>query len=82
VVLGTFDEVQLLAGVPLVRRFWVDRKGLAFFGGGRTLLAAAKLVAPEAPGEVQGVVSDPQGPSAGAIDEFVDALAAQPDCER
>jgi hypothetical protein len=64
--------------VPLVRRFWLAGKSLAFFGSNESLLARARLVAEEAPGELGGVVSDAQGPGMGAIDEFVDAMSAQP----
>jgi hypothetical protein len=81
-VFGDQNAQNLYAAVPLVRRFWDDGKSLAFFGGNESPLAAAQRVAPEAPGELQGVVSDAQGPSGGAIDEFVDALSAQPHRER
>jgi hypothetical protein len=81
-VFGDPADQQIEAGVPLVRQFWNAHKSLAFFGRNETLLSAAQLVSPEAPGELQGVVSDPQGPSDGALDEFIDALSAQPHNER
>lgn len=81
-VFGDPAQQQLEAAVPLVQHFWHAHKSLAFFGCSEALLSAAQLVSAEAPGELQGVVSNPQGASDGALDEFIDALSSQPHSER
>jgi hypothetical protein len=68
--------------VALLRQAWLDGATIGLFDGAASLLAASEIAPDGAPLEAAGLFMDDALPSAGVVQEMIDALQAGPHRER
>ncbi len=89
-----FDMLVVLAGtaqwpasstaalIAVLRRAWLQGATIGLFDGAAELLTAADIVPSGAPLEAEGLFIDEQLPSAGTVQEMIDAMHSAPHLER